>query len=102
MSINAPTLMIIMSRPCPKTLGAKCLTESGEAHSRTKSTFFTISSKSSAATPPASEARFSALSISLSKKYAISIPLFSGTMLVVIILAMAPQPIIPTFIKITL
>ena len=83
----APTLIIIMLIPFSNILGANNFTESGEAHSKTKSTSFNISSKSKTATPPAKLARFSAFSISLSKKYAISIPLFSGTIMVVIILA---------------
>ena len=90
--------MTIMSQPFSNTLGANSLTDAGEAHSKTKSTLSTILSKSSAAIPPAKLAKFSALSISLSKKYAISMPFFSGTMLVVMMLAIAPQPIIPTFI----
>ena len=94
--------MVIMSIPLLRTIGAYSLTEAGEAHSNTKSTLFSMSSKSSAAIPPAKLAKFSALSTSLSKKYAISIPLFSGAILPVIILAIAPQPIIPTFINNTL
>ena len=38
------------------------------------------------------------INFDFSKKYAISIPLSSGATLVVIMLAIAPQPIIPTFI----
>ena len=57
-----------MSLPLDNTFGAYSTTELGEAHSKTKSTSLTILSKSITAIPLAIDAKFSALSTSLSKK----------------------------------